>query len=103
VMVPVSEKHDDERREHDDANKRVQYTRQLWCPHDLHQPVEGGEEEPQPAYRRQHEAEGGDPVVDAFRRGIAHDGVTFFHLRTSSFSSCRLSSSSSARFGPTPT
>jgi hypothetical protein len=47
-MVPVAEKHDDERREHDDANKRVQDTRQLWCPHDLHQPVEGREEEPSP-------------------------------------------------------
>ncbi len=30
----------------------------------------------QPAHRRQHEAEGDDPVVDAFRRRIAHDGVT---------------------------
>lgn len=55
--------------------------------HDLHQPVEGWEEKSQPAYRRQHEAESGDPVVDTFGRGVAHDGVTFPHLRSSSRSS----------------
>ncbi len=102
-MVPVAEKHDDKRRKHDNADKRVQNARQLRSAHDLHQPVEGREEKAQPAHRRQNEAEGGDPVVDAFRRRVAHDGVTSFHLRTSSSFSSRLSSSSSARFGPTPT
>ncbi|CAB1208292.1 hypothetical protein SFB9_0278 [Klebsiella michiganensis] len=103
VVVPVAEEHDDERSKHNHAHERVQNTRQLRGAHDVHQPVEGREEKAQSAHCRQHEAEGGDPVVDSLRRGVAHDGVTSFHLRTSSFSSSRLSSSSSARFGPTPT
>ena len=69
--MPVTEKHDDERGKHNHADKRVQNSRQLRCAHDLHQPVEGREQKAKPAHRRQDEAEGGDPVVDTFRRGVA--------------------------------
>ncbi|EJK88859.1 hypothetical protein UUU_43420 [Klebsiella pneumoniae subsp. pneumoniae DSM 30104 = JCM 1662 = NBRC 14940] len=42
--MPVTEKHDDKRREHHHPDERVENSRQLRRAEDMHQPVKGREE-----------------------------------------------------------
>ncbi|MNL22282.1 hypothetical protein D3C87_1436200 [compost metagenome] len=102
IMLPITQEHQQESRKHNHADKGVQNARQLRRTENVHQPVEGGEKEPQPADGGEHKAERHNPVVNPLRRAVALNTLFLFHLRVSSSCSSSLSSSST-RFGPTPT
>ena len=99
VMVPVAEN-----MMMNDAHMMTPtnggHTRQLWCPHDLYQPVEGREEEPSSLIAASMKQKAVTQWL--MRSGAVYARWRHVFICTSSLSlhGCRLPS---ARFGPTPT
>ncbi len=101
--MPVTEKHDDKRREHQTYPDEIKWRIRASCGVDMHQLVLKDVEESQPAHPPPlwTKQKVWYPVVDAFRRRVAHDGVSRLFIWCTVFLLHDCPLPSSARFGPT--